>query len=141
MDKRQLLLKQKMLLATIMLSTTVLSGCSKDNTLLVNSSVITYEDNSRHGSIMYEDLEHVLIIRATKNNNEYTKLAYMMFNSKDQVFLYDIETGDLLEDYNVISSESITKYIAMADYIRFDYEISEIIDFYHSLIDENKLSK
>ena len=127
-----------MLLATIMLSTTVLSGCSKDNSLLVNSSTITYEDNGRYGNILFDDLEHILIMNLKKGNITYTKLVYMALKN-DEFLLYDLETGLLLEDYEVVNSENITKYLAMDDNIKFDYEISEIIDLYHSLLDENKL--
>ncbi len=139
MNKRDLLLKQKRLLATFALSTALLCGCRKDYSLLVNSSTIVYEENNMQGCLLYDDLEFVLIADLEKDNIIYTKLVYKKTKSSGEVLLYDLETGSLLEDYQISNSECILKYLVMDNNIRFEYDISEIIDLYHNLLDDNKL--
>lgn len=125
----------------------------------------TYDkDNNEYkykGTISYDDLDNISLITVENNGNTKTLLMtkktlyhketveHKYFNLVNGTKMFDYYTdkneetiyGDIDDNFKILNDEPIINYLFEADYIKNNYEVKELVDFYYDYILVNKETK
>lgn len=163
--------KKKMVLLGLMaeLIAMSLSGCENDSYSHVGSSKIIYEDDdSRIGNISYENVDKYLKIVTVEIGESTNKILVIKnFTLPNEISTYleyiDLETGAVIKkfsayaclsleelesrepeigkDIEIVEEESFSEYLILADNIKKEYDVNELIDFFNNEIKNKEVEE
>lgn len=144
-------------------TTVVLTGCGEKRKVQIGDSVIKYCEDEIKGSISYNELvRNIKVVTLEENNNLYYRLLVKDIKSNYKDLNFDSEAGTLVryfdlktdsclmsyvdyhngkvayyigENLNIVEEKDISSYLLKEDFVKTDYEVEEVIQFFNEKIE------